>query len=285
MSDRRLDESMRFDEGSHVVESGFVKRTILTSRCSQPPPPCQLRMSAVLLAPVTPVARAPGAPSLLSDSCRESFSVAVAELTLGSLHPMKTIVYLILFAACSSCLAQVDTNLIAAGDWSAIVRTDAHSPALRGRLLVYNDRGQSVANNHARVYLELQHVFTNAWFLPVEIYYNPDWATDLHLEMRDERNDPIPAQPTTATPSLTGPCWVTLPCDATVRLRGDSRAGHLTPSGLEVLVRDGCWNVPLNTINEFYLSGTFTASTNHPSPLKYPTRPSSSWRELMARPR
>ena len=80
LSDWRLDESMRSDERAHVVERGLVYRTVLTSRCSQPPPPCQLRMNAVALAPVTPVAFASGAPSLLSDSCRESFSVAVAEL-------------------------------------------------------------------------------------------------------------------------------------------------------------------------------------------------------------
>jgi hypothetical protein len=80
LSNWRLDESMLSEERSHVIESGLVNRTVLTSRCSQPPPPSQLRMNAVLLALVTPVACAPGAPSLLSDPCRESFSVAAAEL-------------------------------------------------------------------------------------------------------------------------------------------------------------------------------------------------------------
>ena len=74
LSDRRLDEYVRSDERSHVVGSGLVCRTILTSRCSQPPPPSQLRMNAVIFAPVTPGAGASGAPSLLSSSCRESFS-------------------------------------------------------------------------------------------------------------------------------------------------------------------------------------------------------------------
>ena len=80
LNDRLLDENVRSNERSHVVESGLVCRTILTSRCSQPPPPSQLRMNTVLLALVTPVACASSAPSLLSDSCRESPSVAVAEL-------------------------------------------------------------------------------------------------------------------------------------------------------------------------------------------------------------
>ena len=74
LSDRRLDENVRSDEESHVLESGLVCRTFLTSRCSQPPPPCQLRMNVGNTRSVTSAACASGAPSLQSEPCRESFS-------------------------------------------------------------------------------------------------------------------------------------------------------------------------------------------------------------------
>jgi len=182
---------------------------------------------------------------------------------------MKTIALCLLLASLSCCLGQTDTNLIAAGDWSEAV-TDRFQHTLRGRLLVYDEQSRSAAN-HARVYLELQHVFTGGWDNPAEIYFDIGLNDDLHFDMRDSLDRPIPQYPVTIRGPAPNPCWVTLPCDSTVRLRADTYT--LGPKekvdGLEVLVRNGCWLIRPNATNEIFLSGSFTPSPNHPSPLKY----------------
>ena len=73
---------------------------------------------------------------------------------------MKTIASFLLFACLPCCFGQTDTNLLATGEWSEVVK-DSGS-ALCGRLVVYDDSSPS-ANNHVRVYLELQHVFQGGW--------------------------------------------------------------------------------------------------------------------------
>lgn len=194
---------------------------------------------------------------------------------------MKSIFSLLLLVTCQFCPGQTDTNVIAVGDWSAAVSDGKElrftntsgkevrysGPALRGRLLIYDDRDQS-ANNHARVYLELQHIYTTGWDQPVDIYYDPDWTNvDLHLDMRDEHDQPIPKKPVFIWGAAIEPCWVTLPCDATIRLRADLMVGPAEkPDGLEILVNRGCWIIPRHATNDFYLSGTFSPPSDLTGP-------------------
>jgi hypothetical protein len=183
---------------------------------------------------------------------------------------MKPIASLCLILAClPCCFGQVDTNLIATGDWSEAIR-DAGGCILRGRLLVYDDLGRSSAN-HARVYLELQHVFQSGWTSPLEVYFNYDMVgNDLHFEMRDKLGQPIPSEPVNRAGWVPNSCWVTLPCDSTVRLKADSLSGSLSkPDGLEIVVNDACWLIRPNATNDFFLSATFTPPKDHPSPLGY----------------
>jgi hypothetical protein len=181
---------------------------------------------------------------------------------------MKIIALFLLFSCLQCCLGQTDTNILATGDWSKVVTESDHT--LRGRLLVYDDQSQS-AGNHARIYLELQHVFQGGWSNPLEVYFDTDIGNGLHLDLRDDLDLPIPRAHVLIRGPVPNPCWVTLPCDSTVRLRADTYTlgPSSKPDGLEILVRDGCWIIPKNTTNEFFLSGSFTPPKDHPSSLKY----------------
>jgi hypothetical protein len=182
---------------------------------------------------------------------------------------MKTIASFLLFACLPCCFGQTDTNLLATGEWSEVVK-DSGS-ALCGRLVVYDDSSPS-ANNHVRVYLELQHVFQGGWDGQVEVYFGVDYLSrdDLRFEMSDKLGKPIPSTSEPAVGPVRGSYWVTLPCESTVRLRADSFLGPKSkPAGLEILVPGGEWIIPPNATNDFYLSATFTPSKDHPSPLKY----------------
>jgi hypothetical protein len=121
------------------------------------------------------------------------------------------------------------------------------------------------------VYLELQHVFQGAWYNPLEIYFDIGTRKDLHLELRDRLDQPIPQEPHPIRGPVPNPCWVTLPCDSAVRLRADTYTlGLLSkPDGPEILARDGDWTIRANATNEFFLSGAFTPPKDHPSSLDY----------------
>ena len=183
---------------------------------------------------------------------------------------MKVITFLLLVSCLPCCFGQTDTNLIASGDWSEIVK-DSDGAALRGRLLVYDEH---TAPNHARIYLELQHVFKGPgwWDGPLEIYFNISGSDVLHFEMRDGLDQPIPMYPVSIRGPSESPYWVTLPCDSTVRLRADwcNMGPQSKPDGLEIFMQDGgCWLIRAKATNDFYLSASFTPPNNHPSSLKY----------------
>jgi len=196
---------------------------------------------------------------------------------------MKLIPLLLLLAACDFCRGQTGTNLIGAGNWSEAVRSGKWGASLRGRLLVYCDEAPST-NNHARVYLELQHVQpTNLWTLPVAVLYAPDGqSANLHCEMSDEASRPIHEVGGLKWYSLQAPCWVTLPCDATLRLRaGFERRLNPEPSGLEIPVGGEIWVIPPHTTNGFYLSGAFS-----PQHVDHPTLPRDQvWQGTLTLPK
>lgn len=178
---------------------------------------------------------------------------------------MRTILLFLLLASCPCCFCQTDTNVLAVGDWSEPVR-DSDGHTLRGRLLVYGAQGQNNLGfyGHARVYLELQHPHISGWYNPMEIFYS---IRDLHFEMRDGFDKPIPQENVSIRGPTLLPCWVTLPCDSTVRLRADEAllGSQSKPEGLEILVHSGCWLIPPVATNDFFFSATFSPTTNHTS--------------------
>ena len=163
--------------------------------------------------------------------------------------------------------AETNGGLLATGAWSETVVDASNGGTLRGRLLVYDQKSDNAAN-HARVYLELQHVFAGAWRLPFEVYF----PNGLHFEMKDQRNEPIPKTLVVMVGPRPSSDWIPLPDDSTVRLRADDflSGPETAPEGLEILVPGGCWIVPPKATNEFFLSATYTPSHDHPSPRGYP---------------
>jgi hypothetical protein len=174
------------------------------------------------------------------------------------------------------CSAQTDTNVIALGEWSPVVRDAVNGAQLRGRLVLYDERcstNQSPSRvpqilcEHARVYVELQHVFDWAWYQPIEVYFNP---SDLPFEMKDAFGKPVSSRIFSMTGVLPEPCWLVLPCDSMVRVRADlyTLGGKPDPAVIEILA-SRLWKVPRKSTNDYFLSCTFTTETNHPSCLGY----------------
>ena len=193
---------------------------------------------------------------------------------------MKPLTFLaIVVLSCYCCFAgQPGTGITAeqphavvtsAGEWSEPV-SDGDGHTLRGRLVICDDRMAS-GSNHARVYLELEHAIKGGFTSPIEVYYDINGSSTLNLELHDGRDQLVPQKPMSMRGPTLPACWVTLPCDATVRLRSDLYAYSLTPNpdGLLLMLGSGTWIIPTSATGEFYLSGTFTPPADHPSALKY----------------
>ena len=191
---------------------------------------------------------------------------------------LKTFAFFLLLPCVQSCLGQSDGNLIATGDWSEEVESVMATTAtrggdscwLRGRLVVYDDQSQT-AGNHARVFLELQHVFHGEWGRPAEVYFDLG-SNELHFDLRNAHDEPIPTTGGKFGGADPSPFWVTLPCESSVRLRADTyfRGHPWKPEGLEILVNGmSLWIIPPNATGDFFLSATFTPPKDHPSHLNY----------------
>jgi len=181
---------------------------------------------------------------------------------------MKSIPLFMLFALGHCCYGQTDTNLLAVGDWSAAVEDQQHW--LRGRLLVYDDSVES-AGNHARVYLELQHVF-HGFSSTVEIYFDACFGTGMHFHLENDFGEVAPSASIFLRGVMPNPTCLTLPCDSTVRVRADlwHMQREAKPDGLQIIVNNGRgWIVPRNATNDFFLWAEFTPPGGHRSPLNY----------------
>lgn len=155
---------------------------------------------------------------------------------------------------------QTDNHVLGVGKWSKEIGDEDH--VLRGRLVVYDDRGDGA--DHARVYLELQHVFKGYWPDPLTVRYQvgAEHHKDrcLHFEVRDRRGQAVPQADYSERAVLgSEPHWITLPCDSTARLRADdyTTVSRPKPEGLIILMENGMWIIPPRH-EPVYLSGTFT---------------------------
>jgi hypothetical protein len=154
----------------------------------------------------------------------------------------KTIsISLLVLLVCRCCFAIEDTNIVAAGEWSAPVAgledmktgRGAHHPTLRGRLLLC----ESPKNNSLAMYLEIQDC-DSAWGEATEVYCDAERKCLLKI---------VDASGKSLSPDgffsgwVQRPSWINLPSDSAIRLR---------VSRIETFT--------FASTNDYLVSGTFT---------------------------
>jgi hypothetical protein len=172
---------------------------------------------------------------------------------------MKRLLPIICIFANCLCFAGPVTEPKFAGDWS--VPTNG----LRGRLLLA-ERAQDkfdVQNKGKQgvVYLELQNLALGD---TIYVYYDAK-KSPLHCELQDSTGNAVKPYNAVFSDWRPYPCWLALPHDSTLRFS----ATILTGSPVNALVisvgealTGGAWEMPLDSTNDYYLSGAFTSMSS-----------------------
>ena len=134
----------------------------------------------------------------------------------------KFVLILALLAVPACGQAFEDTNILSAGDWSAPVAgfqdattpRGAHHPVIRGWLVL----GQSPKNHAAALYLELQEC-AGYWGHITEVYCNLEPGGGFRLVLSDPAGWPLRLGGGAFGGGMPGASWISLPDDATIRLR------------------------------------------------------------------
>jgi hypothetical protein len=153
-------------------------------------------------------------------------------------------------------------KVLATGEWSAPVG-DKRGRALRGRLVLCEQpRGDD--RRHVAVYVELQDA-SEAIGGAMRIFcdmgrhdFRAEYKGGLHCELRDKDGKPLKTRPFAFSGGVPASEWVTLPSQATIRIRA-------TPFGLSRMKAmaicpqlDKLWEIADDDPNAYFLSGTFT---------------------------
>ena len=168
----------------------------------------------------------------------------------------------VLSTVLSPCRAAEPPKVLAAGDWSRPV-ADTRGRSVRGRLvLCETPRGDD--RRHVALYVELQDASdaigpTMRLFCDMGKHdFRGDYKGGLDCELRDKNGQPVKTTPFPFGGGVPKSEWVSLPSDATIRLRA-------TPFGISrVKAKAICphlgklWVIADDDPNEYFLSGTFT---------------------------
>ena len=172
---------------------------------------------------------------------------------------MRTLLFLLLFAAMQSCFAAPDINVIAVSDWSEPV-ADSRGYALRGRLLI------SCKERDTAVYVELQDASGHVGG-SMAVYFDgehghdfrPEYKGGLNCELRDAEGKIVPQSPFAFSGACPNSCWIMMPSDSTVRLRANCFGiGRPKGDGLAISVPGKYWVIPAGDTRDYFLSGSFT---------------------------
>jgi hypothetical protein len=156
-------------------------------------------------------------------------------------------------------------KVIATGDWSKAM-ADSHGYAVRGRLVLCEKAWGADGRREVSVYLELQDAKDFVSGEPAKIFcdfgksdFRPEYKGGLKCELRDKNKKPVKSSPFLFSGAVPQSEWVTLPSDATFRLRASPfginriRAMAVAPDA------GSLWVIEDDDANEYFLSGTFTA--------------------------
>jgi hypothetical protein len=159
-------------------------------------------------------------------------------------------------------LSPPPVTMLAVGEWSEAV-ADNRGYALRGRLVLCR---HPRADGHAEtvVYVELAEAgdaIGEAMHLYCDLGkhdFRPEYRGGLKCELRDPDGRLAPTSPGPFGGAVPLSLWVTLPTDASIRLRA-SPFGVYRPGALTI-VSDlvSWWVIPADDTNEYTLSGAFT---------------------------
>lgn len=174
---------------------------------------------------------------------------------------------LVAICLCATVLINIGTaadpvKIVSAGEWSKPV-ADNRGYSLRGRLILAEKPARDELRE-AVVYVELQDVgefVGNSLRIYCEMGptdFRPEHKRGLQCEMRDKDQRPIPSAGYPFGGAVPKSEWVTLPVDATIRVRatpfGIRRAKALAISPH----LNGLWEIRDDDPNEYWLSGSFT---------------------------
>ena len=153
-------------------------------------------------------------------------------------------------------------KLIAAGEWSKPV-ADTRGFAVRGRLVLCEKR-LSDDRREVAVYVELQDAseFVGSsmrLFCDIgKTDFRPEYKGGLQCELQDKDKKPVKTTPSAFSGAVPSSEWVTLPSDATIRLRASPFGIHRAKAMAISPDSGKLWVIDDDDPNEYFLSGTFT---------------------------
>jgi hypothetical protein len=161
---------------------------------------------------------------------------------------MKQFILSVLLATTAIACFGYDTNQVFTGDWSEIVG------GLRMRFIV-SQKQERVDFHRAIVHLEMQNV-ANV-INPIEF---PS-GFSLNCALTNSVGNPPPSAMCLGSGFVCPPYWIYIPCDSTLKLRVDDMTswsvGLKGQTGVSMSVGSGCWLIPDNTTNQYFLTGIF----------------------------
>jgi hypothetical protein len=143
---------------------------------------------------------------------------------------------------------------VAVGEWSPQVA------GLRGRLVIAQKYPHGDVNYiETRVYVEFENSTEgDGPTETIDLYFDPAGLT---CELVDAVGQAVPPGPGFLDRGRPGGYWVTLPFDATMRLRvNPSGQGDTRNVGLLIPLWNATWLVPARGAGEYFLSGTFVVN-------------------------
>ncbi len=192
---------------------------------------------------------------------------------------------LLLWALGGPAQASDPPKLIAAGGWSKPV-ADGRGRAVRGRLVLC-EKAVSEDRREVAVYVELQDASASVGgsmrlFCDLgRTDFRPGYKGGLRCELRDKDRRPVKPAPFAFSGGVPRPEWVTLPSDATIRLRASPFGIH-RPKAMAICPGLGSvWVIGDGDATEHFLSGTFTVD---PAADRIPPGEGHVWRGTVVLP-
>lgn len=192
---------------------------------------------------------------------------------------------LLLWASGASSQAAEPPKVLATGDWSKAV-ADSRGRAVRGRLVLC-EKPCGDRRRETPVYVELQDASDSVGG-SLRIYcdfgktdFRPEYKGGLRCELRDKDRRLVPSTSYPFSGAIPKSEWVTLPSDATLRLRSSPFGIHR--HGAMAISPDvsSLWVIAEDAPAEYFLSGTFTVD---PAADRVPKGEDHVWRGVLDLP-